>query len=423
MSSGSAGIEAAYRARTPGSAARQTRAEALLPGGDTRTAAFHPPYGLTIARGDGPYLWDVDGNRYVDLIGNFTSLVHGNAYPPIVDAAQRQLTRGTAWPARNDAHLELAALLVERVASAERVRFCNSGSEATMLALAVAREVTGRRGVLMARYGYHGSLDEYEAGFHGHAGPHTFVATHGDAVAFEAVLSEHGDQIAAVILEPVMGSAGLVASPPGFLSRVRDAAHAAGALFVLDEVITLRLAPGGVQAREGIEPDLTAMGKIIGGGFPVGAVGGRADLLAVTDPRAGRLFHSGTFNGNPVTAAAGVVSVRELTSDRIAVMAKQAERLASALGAQAAALGLPFSCRHEGSLLQVFFTDEPPAANLVRTNAELATGFHLAALNHGLFFAGRGLLALSTVVTDELLDDVIDRFSAVMTDVAASGTL
>jgi glutamate-1-semialdehyde 2,1-aminomutase len=412
-------IEATYRSRTPASAARQQRAEQLLPGGDTRTAAFHPPYGLTIERGEGPYLWDVDGHRYVDLIGNFTSLVHGNAYPAIVEAAAGQVRRGTAWPARSDVHLELAEALIERVASVEQVRFCNSGSEATMLALAIAREVTGRRGVLMARYGYHGSLDEFEAGFHGHTGPHTFAAEHGDAESFAAVLAEHGDDIAAVVLEPVMGSAGLVASAPGFLARVRDAAHGAGALFVLDEVITLRLAPGGAQGREGVEPDLTAMGKIIGGGFPVGAVGGRADLMAVTDPRRGRLFHSGTFNGNPVTASAGVVSVRELTSDRIAVMEEQAQRLAAALAARAAAEGVPFACRHEGSLVQVFLTDAPPPATLVRTDGELATAFHLASLNHGLFFAGRGLMALSTVVTDELLDDVIERFAAALSDVAA----
>jgi glutamate-1-semialdehyde 2,1-aminomutase len=414
------GIEATYRARTPGSAARQARAEQLLPGGDTRTAAFHPPYSLTIERGQGPFLWDVDGNRYIDLIGNFTSLVHGNAFPPIVEATARHLARGTAWPARNDAHLELAELLVERVASVERVRFCNSGSEATMLALAVAREVTGRRSVLMARYGYHGSLDEFEAGFHGHEGPHTLLAPHGDADAFEAVMAERGSEIAAVILEPVMGSAGLVASPPGFLQRVRDAAHAAGALLVLDEVITLRLAAGGAQARDGVTPDLTAMGKIIGGGFPVGAVGGRADLLAVTDPRSGRLFHSGTFNGNPVTAAAGVVSVRELTSDRIGVMEAQAERLASELERLASGHEMPFSCRQEGSMIQVFFTDEAPPANRVRSDGELATAFHLAALNHGLFLAGRGLMALSTVVTDDLLDEVVQRFDAALADVAGN---
>jgi glutamate-1-semialdehyde 2,1-aminomutase len=291
-----------------------------------------------------------------------------------------------------------------------------------MLAAYVARAVTGRHKVLMARYGYHGSLEEYEVGFLGHGGRDTLLATHGDAADFERVLAERGREIACVVLEPVMGSAGLVASPPGFLERVADAAHRAGALFVADEVITLRLATGGAQSRHGVRPDLTAMGKIIGGGLPVGALGGRAELLAVTDPSAPKLIHSGTFNGNPLTAAAGVVSVRELTSDRIGVMEGQAERLAQALTDTAAKVGLPFSLRHEGSMLQVFFTDTPPEANVVRTDGELATRFHLASLNHGVFFAGRGLMALSTVMTDPLVDEVIDRLGAAMEDLAAAAS-
>jgi glutamate-1-semialdehyde 2,1-aminomutase len=413
-------IEAVFAARTPRSAALQQRAQALMPGGDTRTSSYHPPYPLTIERGEGPHVVDVDGNRYVDLIGNFTSLVHGNAYPPIVDAVRRQLERGTAWPARNEAQLELAELLTERVASVEQVRFCNSGTEATMLAAYVARAVTGRRKVLMARYGYHGSLEEYEVGFLGHGGPDTLLATHGDAEDFERVLADRGREIACVVLEPVMGSAGLIASPPGFLARVADAAHRAGALFVADEVITLRLGSGGAQALHGVRPDLTAMGKIIGGGLAVGALGGRADLLAVTHPDGPKLIHSGTFNGNPLTAAAGVVSVRELTSDRIGVMEGQAERLAQALTDAAAARGLPFSLRQVGSMLQLFFTDTPPEANVVRTDGPTATRFHLAALNHGVFFAGRGLMALSTVVDDALLDEAVDRLGAALDDLAAA---
>jgi glutamate-1-semialdehyde 2,1-aminomutase len=413
-------IEAAFAARTPRSAALHQRALALMPGGDTRTSAYHPPYPLTIDRGEGPYVVDVDGNRYVDLIGNFTSLVHGNAYPPIVEAVRRQVEKGTAWPARNEPQLELAELLCERVASVEQVRFCNSGTEATMLAAYVARAVTGRHKVLMARYGYHGSLEEYEVGFLGHGGPDTLLATHGDAADFERVLAERGREIACVILEPVMGSAGLIASPPGFLERVAEAAHRAGALFVADEVITLRLGTGGAQALHGVRPDITAMGKIIGGGLPVGALGGRADLLSVTNPERLKLVHSGTFNGNPLTAAAGAVSVRELTSDRIGVMEGQAERLAGALGDAAARQGVPFSLRQVGSMLQVFFTDTPPEANVVRTDTELAVRFHLAALNHGVFFAGRGLMALSTVIDDALVDEVGSRLGAAMEDLAAT---
>ncbi|MEZ5261087.1 MAG: aminotransferase class III-fold pyridoxal phosphate-dependent enzyme [Acidimicrobiales bacterium] len=157
-------ILSTFLARTPQSAARQDRAASVMPFGDTRTTTYHPPYPLTMASGEGAWLVDVDGNRYLDLLGNYTSLVHGNAYPPIVEAAQRQLARGTAWPARNDAQVELAELLTSRVPSVEQVRFCNSGTEATMLCAYVARAVTGRRKVLMARYGYHGSLEGVQVG-------------------------------------------------------------------------------------------------------------------------------------------------------------------------------------------------------------------------------------------------------------------
>lgn len=411
-------ISATFAARTEGSAAVHERACLVLPGGDTRTSSYHRPYPLTLDRAEGPFVYDVDDNRYIDLIGNFTSLVHGNAYPPIVEAVQRQVARGTAWPARNVPQLELAELLVRRVASVEQVRFCNSGTEATMLAAYIARAVTGRQKILMARYGYHGSLEEYEVGFLGHGGRDTVLATYGDAADFERVLAERGREIACVILEPIMGSAGLVASPDGFLQRVGEAARAAGALFVLDEVITLRLTTGGAQARYGVTPDLTAMGKIIGGGLPVGAIGGRADLLAVTDPLQPKLIHSGTFNGNPVTAAAGVVSVKELTSDRIGKMDVHAARIASALTEAAETTGLPFSLRHEGSMLQCFMSDTPPEANIVRTDGALSSLFHLAALNEGLFFAGRGLMALSTVFTEELVDEVVQRLWATMHAVA-----
>ena len=412
-------IEVCYLKHTPGSAALAERALVTMPGGDTRAAAYHPPYTLTIDRGEGPFLFDVDGNRYIDLIGNFTSLIHGNAYPPIIEAVQRQLSRGTQWPARNVAQVELAELLVARIESVEQVRFCNSGTEATMLAAYIARAVTGRRKILMARHGYHGSLEEFEVGFFGHEGPDTLIAPYAAAAAFEAVLAEHGNEIACVILEPVMGSSGVVASPDGFLPRVHAAATAAGALFVLDEVITLRLATGGAQARYGVRPDLTAMGKIIGGGFPVGAVGGRADLLGVMDPRRPRLVHSGTFNGNPVTATAGIVSIEHLTSDRVEVMNQQAARLADGLRDAAARADVPLAINRAGSLLQVFLAETAPDATMNRLDTADIGRFHLAALNHGLFFAGRGLLALSTVISDALIDEVIERARAALVDVAA----
>src|SRR5260221_9719119 len=206
-------IEESYRAATEKSAQLAKRAERVMPGGDTRTTTNYKPYPLTLERGEGPFLWDVDGNRYIDLLGNYTSLVHGNAYPPIVEAVTKQLRGGSSWPARSEAQVELATLLCERVESVERVRFCNSGTEAGMLAAHVARRLTGRKLILMARYGYHGSYDDLEVGLGGQDGECTMLADFGEATAFEALLSERGGEIAAAFLDPVVGTAGLRGPP------------------------------------------------------------------------------------------------------------------------------------------------------------------------------------------------------------------
>ena len=415
-------IEETYRAATEKSAQMAKRAERVMPGGDTRTTTFFRPYTLTIQRGEGPFLWDVDGNRYIDLLGNYTSLVHGNAYPPIVDAVTKAVRDGSSWPARSEAQTDLATLLCERVASVDRVRFCNSGTEAGMLAAHVARRLTGRKLILMARYGYHGSYDDLEVGLAGTDGEFTMLADFGEATAFEALLSERGAEIAAVFLEPVLGSAGVVEPPAGFLERVAEATRRAGAMFIVDEVITLRLAEGGGQQIFDVKPDLTMFGKIIGGGFPVGAIGGSEDVMSAFDPRnRGSIFHSGTFNGNPVTCTAGAVSLRELTQARIDKMAKQGERLAAELARAARQVELPFSVRHCGSLLNVFFLKEPPAPTIAREDARAISNFHLAALNQGLFLAPRGMIALSTVITDEVLSEVCERAAKAMADIAQAG--
>lgn len=405
-----------YLARTRGSAEMGARAELVMPAGETRASGYHPPYPLTLTRGEGSRVWDIDGNEYIDLNYNYTSLVHGHAYEPIVDAAAKVVREGTAWPARNPHQVELAELLVERVASVDLVRFCNSGSEAAMLALLVARTATGRRKVLMARNGYHGS---HEAFLHGAGGapgdwPDTLVAPFGDAEAFESILANEGDQIAAVFLEPAQG--GVVTAPAEFFQRVLAAARAAGSVFVLDEVITFRQSTGGMQKTLGITPDITMFGKIIGGGFPVGAIGGRRDLMEHLDPRRGIINHSGTFNGNPLTAAAGVVSVRELTAERIAIMAGQAEELADRIAASAERRRLPLSILHAGSLLGLSFSTGERASR--GGPNPMAANLHLAGLNHGLFFSSRGLLVLSTILNDRDMDEIAGRFDAALQDVA-----
>lgn len=419
-----------YAERTPSSRGWFEHAARVMPGGDTRISDAHEPYRLTFVRGEGAHLWDADQHRYLDLLGNFTSLVHGNAYPPVVAAAQTALRAGTAWAGRNVHQVELADDLVQRVPSVERVRFTNSGTEAFLHAMHVAKLVTGRPKILMARHGYHGTHEDSAAGTYagttdeplwggadgqGHA---TLLAEFGDAADVERLLTEHGADIAAVFLEPVQGSTGLRTAPPEFWRRVREATTAAGALLVIDEVVTLRLAEGGAQSAFGIEPDLTMMAKIIGGGFPIGAVGGRADLLAVTAPTSLRLPHGGTFNGNPVSAAAGLVTMRHLTGEAIARLDRLAARLERGLHEAAAAAGLPFSTRRQGSLL-VLFLEETVPERLSRVADPRLARLHLAAANHGLHYAARGLVVLSTALDEALVDEAVERFASAMRDVAS----
>ncbi|MDH3434580.1 MAG: aminotransferase class III-fold pyridoxal phosphate-dependent enzyme, partial [Gammaproteobacteria bacterium] len=241
------GIIASYLKRTRRSAEIYARACKLMPGGTSRQASFWEPYPLTIDRGKGARFHDIDGHSYLDLINNYTAMVHGHAYPAIVAATQQQIAKGTAWAAANEPQNRLAELIVDRIPAIEQVRFTNSGSEAGALAFTIARLITGRTKLLMARYGYHGSPLEFEVGSFGKEGPVTHLATYNDVSDFEAVLDQHGHDIAAVFLEPVLGASGIIEGNPDFLHGVRAAAHKAGALFVLDEVLTLRFNSGGCQ--------------------------------------------------------------------------------------------------------------------------------------------------------------------------------
>jgi glutamate-1-semialdehyde 2,1-aminomutase len=389
-----------------------------MPGGTSRQAGYWAPYPLTIDRAEGVHLWDVDGRRYIDLSNNYTAMVHGHAYPPIVEAVARQLPHGTGWAAGNVPQSGLAEQIVALVPSVEQLRFTNSGTEASALAFTVARVVTGRGKLLMARYGYHGSLLEFETGSFGREGPLTYLARFNDLQDFEAVLAAHGDEIAAVFLEPVLGSGGVIPASRAFLEGVMAAARKAGALCVLDEVLTFRFAAGGCQAEMGLEPDLTMFGKLIGGGFPVGAVGGRRELMRIFDPADMKVFHTGTFNANPVTMTAGGVSVRELTADRIAAMETLCEELKGGLASAAAKAGLPLSINHFGSCLNLYFSETAPESSIVREDGEIVGRFHLAAMNHGLFLAPRGMMALSTVTTRRHVQETLERAEAAMRDVA-----
>jgi glutamate-1-semialdehyde 2,1-aminomutase len=389
------------------------RLRAALPGGDTRTGTYYAPFPLVLARGEGTRLWDVDGNEYVDCVNNFTSLVHGNAHPAIVEALREQAGRGTAFAAPTELQAEVGEMLRRRVEGVERVRFTNSGSEANVLAIRAARAFTGRDLVVKAHGGYHGMWEQLPPSFPGAGIPEAvgelaIEVDYNDTEALEAAMTARGHEIAALIFEPVMTAGGVIAADREFLATARRLADEAGALLVLDEIVTLRLAHGAWQSQLGVRPDLTTFAKIIGGGLPIGAVGGRADVLAVFDPRRDEhISHSGTFNGNSMSLAAGRVSLELLTPEEI-------ERI-NALGARLAGgvRGLlpDAVVTSVGSLVQIHLGAVEPirCARDARTSGPGLAALHHAALREGVFFAPRGLLNTSTAMDEAVVDKVLAR--------------
>jgi len=421
-------LDVADRRETPGSAELAERLRRALPGGDTRSSTFYEPYPIAFERGEGCRVWDVDGNEYVDFLNNFTSLVHGHAHPQIVEAVALQAARGTAFPAPNVAQAELAERIVERVPSIELLRYTNSGSEANMLAIRLARAYTGRERIVKADGGYHGSWEQLPLAGSPATGSHDGTpqavldlihwCEFNDVESLRAAVEEAGDRLAAIVLEPVQLVGGVIAGTPEFLRAARELADEAGALLVLDEVVTLRLAPGGYQSVLGVRPDLTTLGKIIGGGLPVGATGGRREVLEAADPRRpGHVGHSGTFNGNPLTSVAGCVSLDLLDAAAIERLNGLGERFASGLRGVLEAHGVEASVTSCGSLVQIHLETEGPVRTFGDTNpgSALLARLHRAALDEGVFFAGRGLLNLSTAMDDAVIDRALDALGRAAT--------
>ena len=436
-------VTAEFRRRSPRSAAAVAAASAVMPGGDTRTTTYFEPYPLFMQHGAGCRMTDLDGRTYLDFLGNYTSLIHGHAHPAIIAAVTDQLQRGTAYGSPHEAQTQLAALLCERLPSLERVRFCNSGTEATLHAIRAAKAYTGRPKILKMEGGYHGSHDAadisvspsmVQAGS-AHApvsvpdSPGLFagvvtdvlVAPFNDLDATVAIIEAHAADLAAVILEPVLGSAGVIPATQAYLQGLREVTTRTGVLLIFDEVVTLRLDVGGVQARLGVTPDLTAMGKIIGGGFPIGAFGGRQDVMAQFDPRAHRLHQGGTYNGNAISMRAGCVALEWLPAAAISKLNSQGDVLRGRLNKVLRTLGVAGHVGGVGSLLQMHLQIEQPVRNYrdaqasPRATQEL---LHLALLNRGLFAAARGEYALSTPMQTSDLDEAVDCFRAALTEIA-----
>jgi glutamate-1-semialdehyde 2,1-aminomutase len=382
------------------------RARRSIPGGVNSPArAFgavggQPPF---IERGEGPHLYDVDGNRYVDYVGSWGPLILGHAHPEVIAAVEQALHKGASFGAPTEAESELAEMVIEAVPSVERVRMVSSGTEATMSAIRVARGFTRRDRIVKFAGCYHGHVDSLlvkaGSGAMTHGNPSspgvpagstndTLVVEFNDVAALETVFATLRDQIACVILEPVVGNMGVVLPEPGYLDAVGQLCRMNGALLIFDEVMTgFRLAYGGAQARFGIIPDLTTFGKIIGGGMPVGAYGGRADVMDVASP-VGPVYQAGTLSGNPLAMACGIATLKLLKrTNPYPRLESETTRLAQGLAAAATAAGVPHTVALIGSMFTLFFNPDPVVNQTVaaRSDTQRFARYFWGMLDRGVY--------------------------------------
>jgi glutamate-1-semialdehyde 2,1-aminomutase len=421
MADGMHRVKAMYCERTHRSASLFQAARNVLPGGDTRTVTHFEPHPLFMESGAGCKLTDVDNNQYLDFLNNYTALVHGHAHPKITDAVFQQLQKGTCYASPIELQTMLAEVLSRRVPGIEHIRFCNSGTEATMSAVRLAKAYTRRNKVIKMEGGYHGSHDMAQISVKpsltdaGPArapnsvpeGPGIFrgvltdvvVAPFNDVDDTSRIVDLHHNDLAAIIVEPVLGSPGVIPARPEYLKFLREVTRSCDAVLIFDEIVTFRLAYGGAQEIYGITPDLTTLGKIIGGGFPVGAFGGRAEIMDLLDPRRGKLTHSGTFNGNAITLTAGLACLELLTEVEIERINHLGERLREAFRGALLSAGIAGQICGLGSLASVHFAereviDYRSAAEGV--NRQALQALHLSLLNGGVFPAPRGEFCIST---------------------------
>jgi glutamate-1-semialdehyde 2,1-aminomutase len=420
-------LTARYLAAHPKSKTHFEEGRKYVPGGVTRITTFFAPYPMYMDHGAGAYLFDCDSNRYIDFLGNYTALVHGHAHPAITQAIAGQITKGTIFGAASPIQYELAKRIESRVPGVELLNFTSSGTEATMMAMRFARAVTGKNIILKMDGGYHGSNDYGLVNLNGAAKAtlpgippgvidSMMVVPFNDLEALEDTIEKHKDEIAAVMLEPLLGNGGGVLPRPGYLQALREITLRHDILLIFDEIVTLRLHIGGYQAMCGVIPDITTMGKIIGGGMGIGAFGGKRSLMDRFDPSNPKLlYHTGTFYAQEISMAAGIASLQSLDSaaiDRINILGgKMRDGFNSAFakhGIKGQTLGI-------GSLAMVHWTNGAinavsDAQNALKAAGALPRLLHLEMINRGIYSAPRGLFCTSTPMTDADVEFAIRAF-------------
>ncbi len=415
--------EDTYRKRTQKSRATLEAARKYMPGGDTRTSIWFEPYPFWIDKAEGCRFTDVDGHEYIDFHNCYTTMILGHANPKVVAAVREQAAKGTAFGALIPTVVRWSELICNMVESVDKVRFGNSGTEAVMIALRVARGLTGKDMILKTDGCYHGSYDPVvypsdATGIPKSARGDSIIVPYNDKEAAEKAIVENKDRLAAVIVEGAMGAAGMIPPRNGYLEFLRKVTAENGVLFILDEVISLRLAWGGVQSIYGIKPDLTTMAKIIGGGYPVGALGGREDLMQLFSPEVRRVYHAGTLNANPITATAGVATMEQLNAQVIDKINKLGESFADGVRAVFKKLNIKGQVTGMGSLQNIHFSDKPVVngKSAREANKDLLHLFYLAMQERGMFSAARGLYVMSTPMTQKEIDSTVKAVDDVMTE-------
>lgn len=418
-------VEEAYRRRTPRSQqAVEEWASKYVPDGDYRQAVWFEPYPTVMVREDGCYLYDVDGHDYIDFSNCWTAMVLGNNHPKVVKAIREQISNGLAMAAPTESAYQWAQMICERVASVDRVRFCCSGSEAAMFAIRGARAYTGRDKILKMEGNYHGTYDPMEpdvgwqqlpVGLPKSVEKDVLVTQFNDKKAAQKIIEENKDELAAVIVEGIMGAGGLIPPKDDYLKFLRKVTTANNVLLIIDEVISFRLSTGGAQQIYDVQADLTVFGKTIGGGFPVGGFGGNKDVMAVFSPKQKRpAHHSGTFVATPVIVAAGIAGLKEMTKEALDRINALGDSLAVDLERVLADLKIKAQVTGYGSLHQIHFTTEPvthAAVSLVTQNKDILRLFHLAMLNRDIFMPNRGMYIVSTPMTQAEINKAVTATS------------
>jgi glutamate-1-semialdehyde 2,1-aminomutase len=414
--------EARYAEANPNGLAQWQRACAAMPGGNTRSVLFYSPFPLTMARGEGAYLWDLDGHRYTDFLNDFSAGLYGHSHPVIRQAMAEALEAGLTLGSHNRYEGKLAALICARFPSIELVRFTNSGTEASLMAVLTALAVTGRRRVLVFEGGYHGGVFYFAPGGSPLNLPADWlVGRYNDIGHAEALIARHAGELAAILVEPMQGGGGSIPGDPAFLGALREAATRAGSLLIFDEVMTSRLGPGGLQGELGVTPDMTVLGKYLGGGASFGAFGGRAEIMERFDPRNAEAFpHAGTFNNNVLSMAAGTAGLETVYTPEAAIeLSARGEALRARLNEIGQASGTPMQVTGLGSLMTVHFA---PVArgeirsvdDLVEANQDAKALFHLEMLARGQYLARRGMMSLSLALSEDDLDAFADAAADVL---------